>query len=159
MPPDPGERVATAAELAELENLIEAWLDRQRAENPLLLEADRGEPDLRRWRLRLAGEEKDVTTVWLTVDQRTISYETYVMPAPDEDHARFYEHLMRRNRQFNGVAFCIGDEDGVYLRGQLPVWAVTDDELDRIVGSLYAYVELCFRPALRIGFASRFPTA
>ncbi|MBK6856128.1 MAG: YbjN domain-containing protein [Microthrixaceae bacterium] len=159
MPPDPGERVATAAELAELENLIEAWLDRQRAENPLLLEADRGEPDLRRWRLRLAGEEKDVTTVWLTVDQRTISYETYVMPAPDEDHARFYEHLMRRNRQFNGVAFCIGDEDGVYLRGQLPVWAVTDDELDRIVGSLYAYVEQCFRPALRIGFASRFPTA
>ncbi|MGB3056270.1 MAG: YbjN domain-containing protein, partial [Acidimicrobiales bacterium] len=149
MPPDPGERVATAAELAELENLIEAWLDRQRAENPLLLEADRGEPDLRRWRLRLAGEEKDVTTVWLTVDQRTISYETYVMPAPDEDHARFYEHLMRRNRQFNGVAFCIGDEDGVYLRGQLPVWAVTDDELDRIVGSLYAYVEQCFRPALR----------
>ncbi len=159
MPPDPGERVATAAELAELENLIEAWLDRQRAENPLLLEADRGEPDVRRWRLRLAGEEKDVTTVWLTVDQRTISYETYVMPAPDEDHARFYEHLMRRNRQFNGVAFCIGDEDGVYLRGQLPVWAVTDDELDRIVGSLYAYVEQCFRPALRIGFASRFPTA
>jgi hypothetical protein len=159
VPPDPGERVATAAELAELENLIEAWLDRQRAENPLLLEADRGEPDLRRWRLRLAGEEKDVTTVWLTVDQRTISYETYVMPAPDEDHARFYEHLMRRNRQFNGVAFCIGDEDGVYLRGQLPVWAVTDDELDRIVGSLYAYVEQCFRPALRIGFASRFPTA
>ena len=159
MPPDPGERVATAAELAELENLIEAWLDRQRAENPLLLEADRGEPDLRRWRLRLAGEEKDVTTVWLTVDQRTISYETYVMPAPDEDHARVYEHLMRRNRQFNGVAFCIGDEDGVYLRGQLPVWAVTDDELDRIVGSLYAYVEQCFRPALRIGFASRVPTA
>ncbi len=159
MPPDPGERVATAAELAELENLIEAWLDRQRAENPLLLEADRGEPDVRRWRLRLAGEEKDVTTVWLTVDQRTISYETYVMPAPDEDHARFYEHLMRRNRQFNGVAFCIGDEDGVYLRGQLPVLAVTDDELDRIVGSLYAYVEQCFRPALRIGFASRVPTA
>ena len=29
-------------------------------------------------------------------------------------------------------------------------------ELDRILGSFYAYVEQCFRPALRIGFASRF---
>jgi len=156
VPPEPGERVATPAELTELEDRLEAWLDRQRAENPLLLEAERGEPGVRRWRLRLEGEEKDVTTVWLTLDQRTISYETYLMPAPDEDHARFYEHLLRRNRHFNGVAFCIGDEDGVYLRGQAPVWTVDDEELDRIVGSLYAYAEQCFRPALRIGFASRF---
>jgi hypothetical protein len=36
------------------------------------------------------------------------------------------------------------------------VAAVTDDELDRILGSFYAYVEQCFAPALRIGFASRF---
>ena len=46
-------------------------------------------------------------------DQRTVSYETYVMPAPEEDHARFYEHLLRRNRHFHGAAFCIGDEDAV----------------------------------------------
>ena len=157
MPPEPGERVATPAELADLEARVEAWLERQRAENPILVEAERGEPGVRRWRLRLAGEEKDVTTVWLTLDQRTVSYETYVMPAPEEDHARFYEHLLRRNRHFHGAAFCIGDEDAVFLRGQLPLWMVTDEELDRIVGSLYAYVEQCFRPALRIGFASRFP--
>ena len=107
--------------------------------------------------MRLTGEEKDFTTVWLTLRQRTLHYETYVMPAPEEDHARFYEHLLRRNLGFNGAAFAIGDEDAVFLRGQLPVDAVTDDELDRIIGSLYAYVEQCFRPALRIGFASRFP--
>ena len=65
-------------------------------------------------------------------------------------------HLLRRNQGFNGVAFSIGDEDAVYLRGRLPVAAVTEEELDRIIGSLYAYVEQCFRPALRIGFASRF---
>jgi hypothetical protein len=34
--------------------------------------------------------------------------------------------------------------------------AVSEDELDRILGSLYAWVEQFFRPALRIGFASRF---
>jgi hypothetical protein len=29
-------------------------------------------------------------------------------------------------------------------------------ELDRVLGSGWAYVERCFRPALRIGFASKF---
>ena len=33
---------------------------------------------------------------------------------------------------------------------------IDDDELDRILGSLYAWVEQFFRPALRIGFASHF---
>jgi hypothetical protein len=44
----------------------------------------------------------------------------------------------------------------VLLQGQVPAETVTDDELDRILGSTYAYVEQCFRPAMRIGFASRF---
>jgi hypothetical protein len=43
----------------------------------------------------------------------------------------------------------------VFLLGQLDNAAVTDEELDRILGSLYAWVEQCFRPALRIGFAAR----
>jgi hypothetical protein len=82
--------------------------------------------------------------------------ETYVMPAPEENHAAFYEHLLRRNRVCNGVAFCIGDEDAIYLQGRLPVTAVDEHELDRILGSMYAYVEQFFRPAMRIGYASRF---
>ena len=40
--------------------------------------------------------------------------------------------------------------------------ALADDEalateLDRVLGSGWAYVEQCFRPALRIGFANKFP--
>jgi Putative bacterial sensory transduction regulator len=148
---------ASEAELDAVEAHIDAWLAAELADNPVVVAVDRAEPGLRRWYVRLTGEEKDFTTVWLTLRQRTLHYETYVMPAPEEDHARFYEHLLRRNLGFNGAAFAIGDEDAVFLRGQLPVDAVTDDELDRIIGSLYAYVEQCFRPALRIGFASRFP--
>ena len=50
----------------------------------------------------------------------------------------------------------IGDEHAIFLAGSLPVRAVTEDELDRVLGSMWAYVERIFRPALRIGFASRF---
>ena len=88
--------------------------------------------------------------------QLTLQFETYVIPAPEENEAQFYEHLLRRNRKITGMAFCIGDEDAVFLAGSLPVHAIDEGELDRILGSLYAYVEQFFRPALRIGFASRF---
>ena len=147
---------ATRDELDQLEAFIDDYLAAQLGDNPLITAVDRAEAGTRRWYVRLAGEEKDVTTVWLTIHQRTLQYETYVMPAPEENLERFYEHLLRRNQGFHGAAFAIGAEDAVFLRGQLPVDAVTDAELDRIIGSLYAYVEQCFRPALRIGFESRF---
>ena len=41
--------------------------------------------------------------------------------------------------------------------GHTPLSALDDDELDRIVGASYAYVEQWFRPAMRIGYASKFP--
>lgn len=147
---------ASDAELDRLDARIDAYLARELADNPAILAVDRAEPGLRRWFVRLAGEEKSTSTIWFTIAQRTLQYETYVMPAPEENHARFYEHLLRRNEGFNGMAFSIGDEDAVFLRGRLPWHAVDEDELDRIIGSMWAYVEQCFRPALRIGFASRF---
>ena len=147
---------ASEAELDEIEARIDAYLAAELEANPVMVAVDRAEPPVRRWYVRLEGEEKDFTTVWLTIAQRTLQYETYMMPAPEENQGALYEHLLRRNLGFNGAAFAIGDEDAIYLRGQLPVDAVTDAELDRIIGSLYAYVEQCFRPALRIGFSSRF---
>jgi len=146
---------ATDEQLAELEQRIERWLDRARSDNPVIAAIDR-DPANRRWFVRLRGEEKDFTTVWFTLGQRTLQYETYVMPAPEENHAQFYEHLLRRNLTLYGAAFCIGDEDAIFLRGQLALQCVDERELDRILGSLYVYVEQFFRPALRIGFASRF---
>lgn len=148
---------ASEDELDALEARIDAWAARELADNPAVAAIDRDtERGVRRWYLRVRGEEKDSFTLWLTLRQRTLHFETYLLPAPEENHAQFYEHLLRRNQKLNGMAFVIGIEDAVFLQGQLPVAAVTDDDLDRILGSTYAYVEQCFRPAARIGFASRF---
>ena len=151
--------IADVVTLAELEALIDAWLAEQLDENPVVAAVERGEPSERRWYVRVHGESKDVFTIWFTLRQRSLHYETYVMPAPEENEGEFFEHLLRRNRKLHGAAFCIGEEDAVFLTGALPFHAVDEGELDRILGSLYAYVERCFLPALRIGFASRFPSA
>ena len=73
--------------------------------------------------MRLRGEDKDFTTVWLTLGQRTLRYETYVMPAPEENDGALYEHLLRRNERLVGAHFSIGIEDAVFLRGELGVGA------------------------------------
>ena len=144
-------------ELDLLDQRIDAWLAEQLRDNPVVAAVDRDlQSGERRWFVRVTGEAKDVFTVWFHLRQRTLHYETYVMPAPETNQAVFYEHLLRRNRKLYGAAFCIGDEDAVFLVGQLDNTAVNDDELDRVLGSLYEWVERFFRPALRIGFASRF---
>jgi hypothetical protein len=85
-----------------------------------------------------------------------VRYETYVMPAPEENQVQVADLLLRRNDALVGCHFSIGDEDAIYLRGELPDVAVDESELDRVLGTLYATVETNFRPLLRLAFASRF---
>ena len=55
-----------------------------------------------------------------------------------------------------GAHFAIGVEDALFLRGELPLSALTEAELDRVVGSLYAYVEQAFPSLIRLGYESHF---
>ncbi len=152
------QHASSPEELTALAATIEDWLAVQADENPIVA-ATEADPDAEtlRWFVRVLGEEKDVFSIWLHLRQRTLHYETYVMPAPEENHQQFYEYLLRRNTGLMGAAFGIGEEDAVFLSGALPNHAIDHDELDRILGSLYVWTERYFRPALRIGFASRFP--
>ena len=142
--------------LALLELQVDEWLHRMADTNPVVSGVGRDEDASRRWFARMRGEAKEITTVWITLGQRTIRYETYVMPAPEENQVQLYEQLLRRNERLVGAHFSIGVEDAVFLRGELPLAALNEDELDRVVGSLYAYVEQVFPAAIRLGFASRF---
>ncbi|MBQ89861.1 MAG: YbjN domain-containing protein [Acidimicrobiales bacterium] len=149
----------TADEQARLASVIDAWLDRQAADNPVLADVfpdpDVG-PNEHRWHVRVLGEEKDTFTLRFTLRQRMLHYETYVMPAPEENDGAFFAHLLRRNRQLVGASFCVGEEDAIFLVGAVPARTVDDTELDRLLGTLWTAVEQCFGPAVRIGFASRF---
>ena len=142
--------------LATLERRIDEWLAGFRAENPAIEAVDRGEGDECRWYVRMRGEAKEYITVWLALGQRTLRYECYVMPAPEENHAAVYEQALRRNDRLVGAQFGLGVGDGLFLRGDLPLAALTEAELDRVIGSLYAYVEQSFPSLIRLGYASRF---
>jgi hypothetical protein len=145
-----------ADQLADLDRRIDGWLAELADEHDHIVAIDRTTDDAVRWYVRMRGEDKEFTTVWLTLGQRTLRYETYVMPAPEENASELYEHLLRRNDSLVGAHFSIGIEDAVFLRGEMPVAHVSLAELDRVLGTLYAQVEQSFQALLRIGFRSRF---
>lgn len=152
--PDP----ATPEQIEALDGLIERWLAVQVAENDAVDSVERVLRDdgLPEWYVRLLGEEKATFGVLFSLGQRTLHYDTYLMPAPVEHHAALYEHLLRRNLKLYGCAVAIGAEDALYLVGQLDVRWVDERELDRILGSLYLATEQFFRPAMRLGYATAF---
>lgn len=139
--------------IARIERQIDEWLGRARASHVNILAVDRSDEDEFRWYVRMAGEEKDFTTIWFTLGQRTLRYETYVMPAPEQNSEALYESLLRRNEKLVGVHFSIGLEDAIYLRGEIGLAALNETELDRIIGTLYSTVEQLFWPLLEIGYA------
>jgi hypothetical protein len=147
---------ATPEQIAAATATIEMWAETELESNPVVAAVDRGEPGEGRWYVRVHGEQKDTFTIWLTLRQRMLHAETYVMPAPEENHADFYRHLLVRNLKIVGAAFAIGDEDAIFLRAAVPIDHVDPGGLDHLLGLFYATVEQCFRPALRVGFASRF---
>lgn len=136
---------------------IDGWLTDSLTTNPSVLAVDRGGPDdcgpgERRWYVRLGGDEKDFTTVWLTLGQRSLRYETYVLPWPPQKRDEIFELVLRRNDQLIGCHYSIGGEDALYLRGELASSGVTEAELDRIIGTLFVEVERVFRSLVALAF-------
>lgn len=146
---------STADELLALERLIDDWLAEELRDNPVVDAVQRGEPGQRRWYVRILGEDKDVYTIWFTLHQRTLAFETYFMPSPVENREACFAHLLGRNRALFGLSFSIGAEEAIFLSGQLPNATIDRGELDRILGTFYATVEQCFLAAVRLGFASK----
>ncbi len=143
---------ADANELAALERQIDRWLLAAKETNPLIDAVERGDNEAIRWFVRVFGEEKDVWTAWLTLGQRSLAFETYVLPSPQRNHAEFYRYLLQRNQRLRGLAFELGAEEAVFLAGSVPIHIISEEVIDWILGSLWVAIELCFRSALRIGF-------
>jgi hypothetical protein len=146
---------ATPERIAEVEALIDTWLAAEHRDNEAVLSVEKVAGQ-RQWFVRLSCEAKPSFGVLFTLGQRTLSYETYLMPAPQEQPAQLYEHLLVRNHGLYGCHVAIGAEDALYLVGQLDLRWVDVGELDRVLGTLYLATEQFFVPAMRIGFASVF---
>lgn len=102
----------------------------------------------------LPGTRKQKTVCNLIVGEHALRVEAFVMRHPEENREALWEWLLLRNARMYGVAFSVDQSGDVYLVGRFPLHAVTEDELDRILGSVLTYADESFNPMLEIGFGS-----
>ena len=104
--------------------------------------------------VRLEGEHKLVTMTWLVAGDHSLQVEAFFCRQPDENHAAFYRFLLERSARMYGVHFALDRTGDVYLTGRLPLEAVNEPEIDRLLGCVLSYSDEAFNEALMLGFAS-----
>ena len=102
----------------------------------------------------LPGTHKLKTVCNLIVGEHALRIEAFVMRHPDEHREELWEWLLQRNARMYGVAFSVDTVGDIYLMGRLPLHAVTEEELDRLLGAVLTYADESFDPMLEIGFGS-----
>ena len=100
----------------------------------------------------LPGVHKLKTVCNLIVGEHALRIEAFVMRQPDERHEELWAWLLRRNARMYGVAFSIDAVGDVYLTGRVGLAGLSEDELDRLLGSVLTYADESFDTMLEIGF-------
>ncbi|MEU4331294.1 YbjN domain-containing protein [Nonomuraea dietziae] len=104
--------------------------------------------------VKLPGQHKLATMTWLIVGDQALHVEAFFCRQPDENHAEFYKWLLGKNGGMYGVHFAVDPVGDVYLVGRVPLAAISEEELDRLLGCVLTYADEWFDRALELGFAS-----
>jgi hypothetical protein len=107
-----------------------------------------------RYVVTLPGTHKLATTCSLVIGDHTLSINAFVVRSADENHAAVYRWLLERNTKLSGIAFALDPLGAVYLVGRIPLAAVTESQIDRLLGSVLAAADSGFDTLLELGFAS-----
>ncbi|MFY1689622.1 YbjN domain-containing protein [Plantactinospora sp. WMMB782] len=102
----------------------------------------------------LPGTHKLKTVCNLIVGEHSLRIEAFVMRQPDERREELFTWLLQRNARMYGVAFSVDAVGDVYLTGRVGLAGVTEDELDRLFGSVLTYADESFDTMLEIGFGT-----
>jgi hypothetical protein len=107
-----------------------------------------------RFFVTLPGVKKLQTHCWFVVTPHAVLVEAFVCRRPDENHEGVYRWLLQRNARLYGVHYTIDTQGDIHLVGRMGRHAVTDDELDRVLGQVLEAGDGDFNMLLELGFAS-----
>jgi len=104
--------------------------------------------------VQLPGTRKLSTTVSLLVGRHSLSLNAFVIRHPDENETGVHRWLLERNLKLYGVSYAVDHLGDVYVTGRLPLSAVTEAEIDRLLGQVLEAADGSFNTLLELGFSS-----
>ena len=132
--------------MAEPAEVVRGWLE----DNDV--EYDEQQPGL--FSFALPGERKLQTPVRVDIGPHALGVHAFVCRNPDENHEVVYRWLLEKNLKLYAVAFAVDHHGDIYLDARLPLSAVTEDDLDRILGTVLSMADESFNTILELGFAT-----
>jgi hypothetical protein len=108
----------------------------------------------RTYLITLPGEAKQQTHCALIIGDHSLSINAFILRKPDENKTGVYEYLLKKNVEMYLVAFALNELGDIYLVGKLPLSAVNEKEIDKMLGTVAQYSDSSFNPLLELGFSS-----
>ena len=102
----------------------------------------------------LPGTNRLQTHCWLVVREQTLFVQAFVCRQPDEAHDAVYRFLLQRNARLYGVHYALDRIGDIHLVGRVPLHAITDEELDRVLGQVLEAADGDFNTLLELGFVT-----
>ena len=115
------------------------------------LDCDR--PNDKTFFITLPGEKKRETHCALILGDYSVTVSAFVIRKPDSNCASVHEWLLRQNASMYSVSYALNELGDIYLVGRIPLTAVTEQEIDRVLGAVLQYSDASFNTLLEMGFA------
>ena len=118
------------------------------------LDVEFDEPNSQTFVALLPGERKLRTTCSIVVGAHSVTVNAFVMRHPDENVDAVHRWLLTHNARHPGLAWGVDHLGDVYLVGQMPLSAVSVEEVDALLGRVLDTADSAFNTLLEIGFAT-----
>ena len=101
----------------------------------------------------LPGTRKLSTECAMEVGRHGLSVRAFVARNPDAEHERVFRWLLQKNLTLYGVGFAVDALGDIYLSGRVALSAVSEEEIDRLLGVVAQTADDSFNTILELGFA------
>lgn len=104
------------------------------------------------WDVLLPSYWMETIAVSLELGGWNLRAEAFFMRAPEENRAEAFHLFLQRNNRSGPWRFAASQDGDVSLLAALPRAAVTEEELDRLLGSLIQITDETYVPAMKLGY-------
>ncbi len=104
--------------------------------------------------ITLPGDKKLETHCALIIGDHSLGINAFVIRKPDENIPAVHDWLLRKNASMYSVAYAINEFGDIYLVGRLPLAAINEQEIDRVLGAVLQYSDSSFNQLLELGFST-----
>jgi hypothetical protein len=101
----------------------------------------------------LPGSRKLSNECALQLGPHHLDLRAFVARNPDENHERVYRWLLERNLRLYLIRFSVDSLGDIYLTARLSRDAVTEAEIDRLLGAVAETADSSFNTILELGFS------